>query len=171
MHNRTEVADLSTGESTCLFRSGLGVAPNQTYNVVGAVPQPAKQAQHEPIGRMVAAEPSAPVQVTAAERCFSVGLPLILPCDDQKLLDSGSGDALGRGCKRLSAVERRRDPMESRSSSGSALLSDPHRCRSYDRLRFGPISCSSFGEIPCNVALAMVLLFSEIRNVAGAAGA
>ena len=38
--------------------------------------------------------------VTAA--AFSVGLPLILPGDAQKLLDSGSGDALlmstGRDC-------------------------------------------------------------------------
>jgi hypothetical protein len=57
--------------------------------------------------------------------------------------------------------------MAFRSGSGSALLSDPHRRRSYNHLRFGPMSCSSFGEIPCHFALALVLLFSEIRNVAG----
>jgi hypothetical protein len=84
------------------LRSGLGVAPSQTYNVIGAVPQAAKQAQHVSLGRMVAAEPSAPVQLTAA--AFSVGLPLILPCDAQKLLDSGSGEAFMRDVHLVEAV-------------------------------------------------------------------
>ena len=56
------------------------------------------------MGRLVAAEPSAPVQVRAAEQCFSVGLPLILPCDAQKLLDSGSGGALMRDVHLVEAV-------------------------------------------------------------------
>jgi hypothetical protein len=96
------LASLPCQTSTCLM-----------LNVVGAVPQPAKQAQHVSIGRMVAAEPSAPVQVRAAEQCFSVGLPLILPCDAQKLLDSGSGDALMRDVHLVEAVAIRLLPISS----------------------------------------------------------
>ena len=60
------------------FALALASLPHQTstclmLNVVGAVAQPAEHAQHVSIGRMVAAEPYAPVQARAAEQCSSVG--------------------------------------------------------------------------------------------------
>ena len=145
----------------------------QTCNVVGAVPQPAKQEQHVSIGRIVSAGPSAPVQVRAAEQCFSVGLPLILPCDAQKLLDSSSGDALVRDVHLVGAVRNSLLPISSarapaRSHGVSLWL---WLCSPVGSASSPPISCSSSAEIPCRFALALLLLVFEIRNFAGAAGA
>ena len=120
------------------FRSGFGVC--QTCNFVGTLPEPAKQAQHVSIGRMAKAGPSASVQVRAAKQRFSVGLPLILPCDAQNLLDSGSGDALMRYTNLVEAVRDSR----------------------FD------LVCSSTGEIPWRFALALALLSCRIRIVARA---
>ena len=103
MTHRTDLVSLSAGESIC-FGLALASLPCQTCNVVDAVPEPAKQEQHVSIGRMVATGPSAPVQVRAPEQCFSIGLHLILHCDAQKLLNSGSGDALMRDVNLVEAV-------------------------------------------------------------------
>ena len=128
------------------FALALASLPCQTstrlmLNVVGAVPQPAEQAQRVSIGRVVSAEPYAPVQVRAAEQCSSVGLPLILPCDAQKLFDSGSGDALMRDVHLVEAVRDCLLPISSNSSAG---------------------------ETPWRFALALALLSCRIRIVARA---
>ena len=131
------------------LRFGFGVGPmldaQGRRNCAGA-----GEAITYPRGAVQQWSPSHLCKLEQRSSAGSVGSPLMLPCDAQELLNSGSGDALMADVHVLDAEEDlllpitltrvpARSPAVS-SGSGIPLLTDPQLRRSCKRMSLGPTS-------------------------------